>query len=120
MTRSRFARSGGRVASYQESKRTRESGVGSRRGLTLGRLPTPSPGSFMQRRVVAVSLVMALQLLGDSLLYVVLPLHADELGFSGFQVGVLLSANRFVRMLTNRGASRLMRRLDVGPLFTAA
>jgi MFS family permease len=74
----------------------------------------------MHRRVVAVSLVMALQLLGDSLLYVVLPLHAGELGFSGFQVGVLLSANRFVRMLTNRGASRLMRRLAVGPLFTAA
>lgn len=71
-------------------------------------------------RVLSVSLVMALALLGDSLLYVVLPLQAAALGLSGVQVGVLLSANRFVRMLTNSGASRLLRRVRAGPLFIGA
>jgi MFS family permease len=70
--------------------------------------------------VVTVSLVMALALLGDSLLYVVLPLQAAALGLSGVQVGVLLSANRFVRMATNTGAARLLRRMNAGPLFVGA
>lgn len=78
------------------------------------------PPSAFRNRVVPASVVMALALLGDSLLYVVLPLHGPALGLSAFQVGVLLSANRFVRMLTNTGASRLMRRLPNGPMFTAA
>ena len=87
----------------------------------------PHPSSFIlhpsdhpSARVVSVSAVMALALLGDSLLYVVLPLHAPALGLSTFQVGVLLSANRWVRMFTNTAATRLMRRLAPGPLFSAA
>ncbi len=71
-------------------------------------------------RVVAASLVMALALLGDSLLYVVLPLHAAALGLSGLQTGILLSANRFVRMVTNGAAVRLGRRMRAGPLFSGA
>lgn len=74
----------------------------------------------MSWRVVSVSVVMALALLGDSLLYVVLPLHAAALGLSGLQVGILLSANRFVRMATNTATSRLLRRMAPGPLFSAA
>ena len=74
----------------------------------------------MPVRVVSVSVVMALALLGDSLLYVVLPLHAAVLGLSPFQTGVLLSANRLIRLLTNRGADRIMRRMRPGPLFVAA
>jgi MFS family permease len=70
--------------------------------------------------VISVSSAQALTLLGDSLLYVVLPLHAAALGLSGWQVGVLLSGNRFVRMATNSGASWLMRRFPPGPPFTAA
>lgn len=74
----------------------------------------------MAARVLSVSVVMALALLGDSLLYVVLPLQAAALGLSGVQVGVLLSANRFVRMLTNTGAARLLRRMRSGPLFAGS
>ncbi len=74
----------------------------------------------MPTRVVTVSLVMALALLGDSLLYVVLPLQAATLGLSGVQVGVLLSANRFVRMVTNTGAARLLRRMSARPVFAGA
>jgi MFS family permease len=64
--------------------------------------------------------VQALTLLGDSLLYVVLPLQATALGLSGFEVGLLLSGNRFIRMFTNSGASWLMRRFPPGPPFSAA
>src|SRR5262249_41300686 len=48
------------------------------------------------------------------------PLHRTALGLSAFEVGVLLSANRFVRMLTNKGAAGLMRRAAPGPLFAGA
>ncbi len=41
---------------------------------------------------------MTLALLGDVLLYAVLPLHADAFGISLVWVGVLLSVNRFVRV----------------------
>lgn len=44
------------------------------------------------------SIVLALALLGDSLLYAVLPLHAATFGVSLAWVGVLLSANRIVRL----------------------
>jgi len=74
----------------------------------------------MPKRVLSTATVAALTLLGDSLLYVVLPLEAAALGLSGLQVGVLLSANRFVRLFTNSGASWLMRRFPPGPPFAAA
>lgn len=44
------------------------------------------------------SIVLALALLGDSLLYAVLPLHASTFGVSLAWAGVLLSANRIVRL----------------------
>lgn len=80
----------------------------------MARHETLDEGRWTRRvngRVLAVSLVMALTGLGDALLYVVLPLHATALGLSNLQVGVLLSGNRFVRMVTNSGAAWLLRRL---------
>jgi MFS transporter, DHA1 family, inner membrane transport protein len=50
------------------------------------------------RPTVLASIVLALALLGDSLLYAVLPLHATTFGLSLASVGVLLSANRVVRI----------------------
>src|SRR5687768_15205932 len=50
------------------------------------------------RPTVLASIVLALALLGDSLLYAVLPLHAATFGVSLAWVGVLLSANRVVRL----------------------
>jgi MFS family permease len=46
----------------------------------------------------APAAVLALALLGDALLYVVLPIHAAAFGVSLVWVGVLLAANRFVRI----------------------
>jgi MFS transporter, DHA1 family, inner membrane transport protein len=50
------------------------------------------------RPTVLASIVLALALLGDSLLYAVLPLHASTFGISLAWTGVLLSANRIVRL----------------------
>ncbi|HYI12294.1 MAG TPA: hypothetical protein VEK57_24790 [Thermoanaerobaculia bacterium] len=50
------------------------------------------------RPTVLASIVLTLALLGDSLLYAVLPLHASTFGVSLAWVGVLLSANRVVRL----------------------
>lgn len=50
------------------------------------------------RPTVLASIVLALALLGDSLLYAVLPLHASAFSVSLAWAGVLLSANRLIRL----------------------
>lgn len=50
---------------------------------------------------------MALALLGDSLLYVVLPLYAPVFGVSLAWVGLLLSANRLIRIVAYGGIAAL-------------
>jgi MFS family permease len=57
--------------------------------------------------VVRPAAVLALALLGDALLYVVLPLHATDFGVTLAWVGVLLSANRLIRILAYGGIARL-------------
>ena len=52
----------------------------------------------------------AFSLLGDQALYAVLPTYYEELGLLPFQVGVLLSANRWIRLLTNHVAVAVCRR----------
>lgn len=50
-------------------------------------------------QVIAVALVTAFCLLGDSMLYVVLPIYWKEAGLSSlWEVGILLSINRLVRV----------------------
>jgi MFS family permease len=55
-------------------------------------------------------LVIALCILGDSLMYSILPLEAANLGIGLSLVGVLLSANRFIRLLSNSWASAVFER----------
>jgi MFS family permease len=56
--------------------------------------------------------------MGDSLLYSILPLAAPGLGIALPMVGVLLSVNRLVRLLSNGWASRVFERLGArGPFF---
>jgi predicted MFS family arabinose efflux permease len=59
--------------------------------------------------VVGVGSAVALSLFGDMAVYVILPVEYAELGLSAIQVGVLLSANRWIRLVTNRLAERLLR-----------
>ncbi|UVI27538.1 MFS transporter [Paenibacillus spongiae] len=64
------------------------------------RLPriTPNPA----RPVTLVAIVTALTIFGDAMLYVVLPIYWKEVGLTAlWQVGVLLSINRFVRLPLN-------------------
>ena len=53
------------------------------------------------RPTVLASLVLTLTLVSDAVLYLLLPLFFDSFGLTLLWVGVLLSANRFVRLLIN-------------------
>ena len=63
---------------------------------------------------------MSASLLGDTLLYTVLPVSAASLGISRPMVGVILSLNRWVRLLTNPLAARLYERFPAGSLILVA
>jgi MFS family permease len=81
-------------------------------------------------RAVALSgAVIGLGLLGDTLIYAVLPLYHVELGMSLAMVGVLLSLNRWTRLLANSlvaeigehvGARRMMVLAALGSAISTA
>ncbi len=89
-------------------------------------LPRPRPvgvegtASAATRLVLASGLVVALCIVGDSYLYSVLPLEATNLGIALPLVGVLLSANRLVRLVSNTWASRVFERWGPRRPFAAA
>nr|WP_280922160.1 MFS transporter [Ammoniphilus resinae] len=64
--------------------------------------------------VVTVSLITAFCLLGDSMLYIVLPIYWKEAGLQSLiEVGILLSVNRFVRLPMNPLVGWLYHRLSL-------
>ena len=74
----------------------------------------------MQSSVVFVALATAFSLLGDQMLYSVLPTHYAELGLMPYQVGLILSVNRWVRLITNTLAEKLCQRYNLTALMTGA
>ena len=71
-------------------------------------------------RFFLVSIVVALSLLGDSLLYAVLPARPEDFHVLVWQVGVLLGANRLMRLITNELAGRIVHRSrSLKPLLLA-
>lgn len=54
-----------------------------------------------RRALFAVCVATSLSLLGDSAMYTVLPTHTEAAGVTLASVGLLLSANRFIRLLLN-------------------
>ena len=62
--------------------------------------------------VVLVALATAFSLLGDQMLYSVLPTYHAALGLTYIQVGVILSANRWVRFVTNNVAERALHKVN--------
>lgn len=59
-------------------------------------------------QVVMIAIITGLCILGDSMLYVVLPTHWNEAGLTSlWEVGALLSINRFIRVPLNPIVSRL-------------
>src|SRR3546814_7694527 len=81
---------------------------------TMPRHASPiDPETGARSAVVVSAAVMALALLGDSLLYVVLPLYAADFGVGLAWVGVLLSANRLIRVVAYGGVAAFGER--IGP-----
>ena len=71
-------------------------------------------------RVLLVSLVVGFCLFGDSLLYAVLPANVPSFGLKVGFVGVILSANRFIRLISNTWAAWVYDRVGLrGPLAMA-
>lgn len=78
-----------------------------------GNLLVPRNRSLPFKGALLSSGVMAFAGLGDALLYPVLPIYGERLGFSVVFVGVLLSVNRFVRILTNTPIANLVHRFGM-------
>jgi MFS family permease len=75
---------------------------------------------MIPRRITVVSLAVAASLLGDSALYTVLPTHAEQLGIRLALVGILLSVNRFVRLISTSWAGKIHDRFhSPWPFFIA-
>lgn len=77
------------------------------------------------RPAALASAVLALALLGDSLLYAALPLHAATFGISLAWAGVLLSANRIARLFAYPLLARIaglagLRRFTIAAAATGA
>ncbi len=72
-------------------------------------------------RFFLTAFIVAISLLGDGMIYAVLPSSPEEFGIKVWQIGLLLSANRFVRLLTNELAGRITSKdLSTRPLLVAA
>lgn len=78
--------------------------------------PFPKP----LRVLLPVGIGTALSLLGDSTLYAVLPTHTFDAGVTLASVGILLSVNRWIRVLLNGPAGVAFDRWRRRPLFIAA
>ncbi len=70
--------------------------------------------------VIAVALAVASTLLGDSMLYAVMPSQPEAWALSLPAVGILLSANRLVRLVTNSVAAVIFQRFGQRGPFIAA
>ena len=65
-------------------------------------------------------LVIAFGMIGDTLLYAVLPLYHEQFGLSLVMVGVLLSLNRWIRLFANSGVAAIGERVGPHTLMVAA
>jgi MFS family permease len=64
--------------------------------------------------ITVLALIAAVSLFGDSMLYVVLPIHWKEVGLTSLiEVGILLSANRFVRLPLGPFIGWLYKRMSI-------
>ena len=80
--------------------------------------------SITWKTVATSSSILSLALVGDALIYAVLPVHAETFGISLVWVGVLLSANRLVRVFPYGRIARFgqrygLRRLCIVALLAA-
>ena len=72
------------------------------------------------KTVIASSSILSLALVGDALIYAVLPVHAEAFGINLVWVGVLLSVNRFVRVFAYGWIAGLGQRFGLRRMCIAA
>jgi MFS family permease len=78
---------------------------------------TPGPTITPLRVLLPVSIGTGLSLIGDASLYAVLPTHMADAGIALGMVGIILSANRFIRLVLNGPAGLAYDRFSRRPLF---
>ncbi|MGN7177439.1 MFS transporter [Cytobacillus sp. SAFR-174] len=67
-----------------------------------------------EKPIIIVAIVTALSLLGDSMLYIALPIYWESAGLDSlWQVGVLLSINRFIRLPFNPFAGWMYKHISL-------
>lgn len=71
------------------------------------------------RGALRASWVMAFAGLGDAILYPLLPVYGAELGFSALFIGILLSINRFVRIISNTHIANLINQIGMKKMLIA-
>ena len=75
-------------------------------GIRTGQLATDVAKN--KRHISVFALVTALRLMGDSMLYTMLPVYFQQAGLTSlWEVGVVLSVNRLVRLPLNPFIGRL-------------
>jgi MFS family permease len=73
-----------------------------------------------EKRVLVVAIAVGASVLGDAMLYAVLPANIESFGLQVALVGVVLSANRFIRLFSNSWAAWTYERIGGYRPFMAA
>lgn len=81
---------------------------------------TPAAPGAVHTGMALPGLVIAAAMIGDTLLYAVLPLYHEDFGLSLAMVGVLLSLNRWIRLFANSGVAAIGERVGPHRLMVAA
>lgn len=69
---------------------------------------------YSSKQVSLTAIVLAISVMGDSMLYGVLPSHITEFGLTaGIGAGLILSVNRWIRLLSNSWAAAVYNRFGI-------
>ena len=64
------------------------------------------------KKFIIVITIVGLGMAGDAMIYCLLPVAPESFHITIFQIGILLSVNRFVRLVTNEISSTVVTRLS--------
>ncbi len=71
-----------------------------------------------KKQVCLTAIILAISVMGDSMLYGVLPSHLGEFGLTaGFGAGLILSVNRWIRLVSNTWAAKIFTRFGLRKPF---
>ena len=59
------------------------------------------------KKFITVVIIVGLGMAGDAMIYCLLPVIPEKFNITIFQIGILLSVNRFVRIVTNEISSKV-------------